>query len=117
LDNKGTPYYHLKISREKVYLILKLFLKGNGIRGTERITGVHRDTVTNLLKRVSEHLTNVNEVFLSDLESHEILFDELWTFAPKKKERKMLACQLNLYCVHYNFCRPHGDLRIKTELH
>lgn len=87
-ENKGTPYYHLKLPREKVMLVLKLLVEGNGIRGTERITGIHRDTVSKLLERVSEHLSKVNEIFLADLEANEIQFDELWTFTKKKKTRK-----------------------------
>jgi IS1 family transposase len=31
------------------------------------------------------------------------------------KECRMLCCQLNLYFVHYNFCRPHRGLRIKDD--
>jgi transposase-like protein len=84
-EHKGTPYFGIHTPRGKVLEILKLLVEGNGIRGTERITGVHRDTVTSILVRTGEHLEKVTDEFLADLKANEIQFDELWTFVKKRK--------------------------------
>ena len=39
----------MRLERSKAILCLKLLVEGNSIRSTERITGVHRDTVLHLL--------------------------------------------------------------------
>lgn len=40
--------------------VLKAIVEGNGIRAMERMTGIYRDTVTNILERTAEHLNNVS---------------------------------------------------------
>ncbi|MHC9540665.1 MAG: hypothetical protein AB9903_14265 [Vulcanimicrobiota bacterium] len=87
-EHKGTPFFDMKTPREKIMQVLKALVEGNGIRPTERITGIHRDTVTNILERTAEHLNNVSAEFLKDLEAAEIQFDELWTFVKKRAARK-----------------------------
>lgn len=92
-ENRGTAFFHLKLPRQKIVLVVKLLVEGNGTRGTARIAGVHRDTVTSILNRVSEHLEKLDQGFLKDLEAKEIQLDELYAFVKKrnaavKKRRK-----------------------------
>ena len=84
-EHKGTPFFQLRLPREKVFLVIKCLVEGNGIRGTERIVGIHRDTVTHILRKTAEHVEHVSDEFLTDLEAREIQFDELWTFVKKRK--------------------------------
>jgi len=87
-ERKGTPFFDLKTPHEKVMQVIKALVEGNGIRATERIAGIHRDTVTGILERTARHLNNVSEEFMRDLEAAEIQFDELWTFVKKRSARK-----------------------------
>jgi len=83
-ENKGTPFFDLRLPREKILLILKLLAEGNGIRGSARIAGVHRDTVARILERTAAHLEKVGDQFLVELKANEIQFDELWTYVKKR---------------------------------
>ena len=40
---------HTRVPVETAKLVLRLLVEGNSIRSTERITGVHRDTVCKLI--------------------------------------------------------------------
>lgn len=50
METIGTAVYRKHLSGTEIKLIYRLFLEKNGIRSIERITGHHRDTVSNLLK-------------------------------------------------------------------
>jgi len=43
------------LKREKQELAIKCLIDGNSIRSTERITGVHRDTIMRLMVRTGEN--------------------------------------------------------------
>lgn len=42
------------LSEDKALMCLNLLVEGNSVRATERITGVHRDTVLRLLETVGK---------------------------------------------------------------
>jgi transposase-like protein/IS1 family transposase len=48
------PLGELRLPLERALLCLKLLLEGCTVRGVQRVTGVHRDTVCRLLRRVGE---------------------------------------------------------------
>lgn len=50
MDTIGTAVYRKHLPKEEIRLIYRLFIEKNGIRSIERITGHHRDTISNLLK-------------------------------------------------------------------
>lgn len=84
MDTIGTAVYRKHLPSDKIALIYRLFLEKNGIRSIERITGHHRDTVSNLLKdtvkneKTEEYL--VNQIGLTDVEC-----EKLWVLLEKKK--------------------------------
>jgi transposase-like protein len=84
MDTIGTAIYRKHLSKEEIRLIYRLFLEKNGIRSIERITGHHRDTISNLLKdtvkneKTEEYL--INQIGLTDEEC-----EKLWVFLEKKR--------------------------------
>jgi hypothetical protein len=42
------------LKADKQHMVLNLLVEGNSIRSTERITGVHRDTITRLLLKAGD---------------------------------------------------------------
>ena len=60
-ERKGTPLYHSCLPQEKVVSVLAHLAEGNGIRQTERLTGVHRDTVMRLARLAGEHAKNIHD--------------------------------------------------------
>jgi transposase-like protein len=50
MDTIGTAVYRKHLPANEIRLIYRLFLEKNTIRGIERITGHHRDTISHLIK-------------------------------------------------------------------
>src|SRR3989442_15368967 len=48
-EERDKPLDEMRISLEKAILCLNLIVESNSIRSTERITGIHGDTIMDLL--------------------------------------------------------------------
>ena len=83
-ENIGTPFYGCKASIPKILQTLKAVIEGSGIRAAERMTGVHRDTVTKWLVKAGQHVEKVEEMMVKGLVVSQIQMDEMWTFIEKK---------------------------------
>jgi transposase-like protein len=68
-EPKGTPLSHSCLPPEKVVSVLQHLVEGNRIRQTERLVGVHRDTVMRLARMAGEHARDAH--------------DELVAFSPR----------------------------------
>ena len=75
------------LPREKQLAILRCLVEGNSIRSTERITGIHRDTVMRLLVRFGNDCHEWLNLTLSNLVLEHVQADEIWTFVGKKSAR------------------------------
>src|SRR6266850_1569179 len=78
----------MRLQREKALLCLKLLVEGNSVRSTERITGVHRDTVLHLLEVVGARCEQVMEEYIHDVSLGCVEADEIWGFVGKKEGHK-----------------------------
>ncbi len=54
-ERKGTPLFHSHLTREKAIAVLEHVADGCGVRQTERLVGVHRDTVTRYTRKAGDH--------------------------------------------------------------
>src|SRR5689334_20656855 len=73
------------LKSDKRSTVLRLMVEGNSIRSAERITRVHRDTITRLLL----HAGGLCRAFLDErmrgLNLNHIQVDEIWTFVRVKQ--------------------------------
>ncbi|MCH7687430.1 MAG: hypothetical protein IH899_12240 [Planctomycetes bacterium] len=69
------------LSKEKQILVLKMLVEGNSIRSTERITGVRKRTITNLLVSFGDGCCKFLNQEMRGLKLKNIECDEIWTFA------------------------------------
>ena len=76
-----------KLKREKQEAVIRCLVNGNSIRATERITGVHRDTITRLMVKVGKGCRSIMDEELRDLDCRRIQIDEIWSFVGKKQHR------------------------------
>ena len=72
---------------EKKIQILNCLVEGNSIRSTERMTGVHRDTIMRLLCKVGLHCAAIMDEKITDLEVKQIQVDEIFCYVQKKQKR------------------------------
>jgi IS1 family transposase len=72
---------------EKKLAVLSALVEGNSIRSTERMTGVHRDTIMRLLVEVGERCQNILDERMRGFHSRLIQADEIWTYCRCKQQR------------------------------
>src|SRR5438093_13094759 len=79
----GRAMYVLR--SDKRFAVLNMLVEGNSIRSTERITGVHRDTIMRLLVRAGEHCRDFLDERMTGLRLNHLECDEIWTFVGIKQ--------------------------------
>ncbi len=60
-ERKGTPLFHSCLPQDKAISVLQHLHDGNGVRQTERLVGVHRDTVMRLARAGGAHAHDSHE--------------------------------------------------------
>ncbi len=75
------------LKREEQEMVLNLLVEGNSIRGIERLTGIHRDTIGRLTARIGERCAGMLSEKMRGLHSAAIQVDEIWTYVQKKEQR------------------------------
>lgn len=73
------------LKSEKRLSILHLLVEGNSIRSTERLTGVHRDTVMRLLISAGDRCRDMLDDTMRGLKLRHLELDEIWTFVNVKQ--------------------------------
>jgi transposase-like protein/IS1 family transposase len=78
-------------SVDDVVLALRLLVEGNSIRSTERITGLHRDTILKLLVMAGERCERLLGSLIVNVPVRDVECDEIWAFVGKKEGHKTKA--------------------------
>lgn len=72
------------LTPEKQAVAIGALCEGNSIRGVERMTGIHRDTVMRLGVRVGEACRDLLDQTMRELPCKAVEVDEIWGFVGKK---------------------------------
>jgi len=80
---------------EKRLAVVTALVEGNSIRSTERMTGVHRDTIMRVLVDVGENCRALMDQKMRNLSCRNVEVDEVWTFVRKKQLRLRAAEKLD----------------------
>jgi IS1 family transposase len=73
------------LSAEQRQTVLHLLIEGNSIRSTERLTGIHRDTIMRYLVFAGNYAGDMLYHRMRGLKLRHIEVDEIWTFVEKKQ--------------------------------
>jgi hypothetical protein len=73
------------LNSEKQAMIIGSLVEGSSIRSTERMTGVHGDTILRLMVRVGDSCEKIMDSKMHNLSCTEIEIDEVWEFVGKKQ--------------------------------
>lgn len=73
----------LKIEKQKA--AISALVEGCSIRSTERMTGIHRDTIMRLMVRVGNACEKFMDATMHNLNCKKIQADEIWTYVGKKQ--------------------------------
>src|SRR5690348_12142546 len=74
-------------SRDKQIQIIGCLTEGMSIRATERLTGIHRDTIMRLGTRIGIGCARVHDKLIVGVRTGRIELDELWQYVGKKQKR------------------------------
>lgn len=72
------------LSKDKQIAVISALAEGSSIRATERMTGVHRDTIMRLGVRIGQGCAKVLNAKMRNLECKRLELDEIWGFIGKK---------------------------------
>lgn len=84
-EEQVNPLGDIRIDMEKAVLALKLLIEGSSIRTTERISGLHRDTICRLLLFVGEKCEKLLTEKIQDVRVKDV---ELTSYGPTLARRK-----------------------------
>jgi len=74
-----------RLPEEKRIAIISALVEGNSVRSTERMTGVHRDTIIRLLLSVGDRCGRLLNQHVRNIRTRRIQVDEIWTYVFKKQ--------------------------------
>ncbi|MBM3333567.1 IS1 family transposase, partial [Candidatus Sumerlaeota bacterium] len=75
------------LTPQKQIAVLKALTEGVSIRSTERMTGVHRDTIMRLTIRAGWVAQEILDDTMRDLDLRDLQVDEIWSFVRKKQKQ------------------------------
>jgi transposase-like protein/IS1 family transposase len=78
---------NMRIDEATAKLALRMLAEGSSIRSTERITGIHRDTLCRLVVKFGKACKKFLDRRMRGLTLSHLQFDEQWTFVAKKQAR------------------------------
>jgi IS1 family transposase/transposase-like protein len=82
------PLGVLRMPMEKAVLALQLLVEGSSVRTTERITGLHRDTILRLLVHAGEKCQALMGRMIVNVPVKQVQCDEIWGYVGKKEKNK-----------------------------
>jgi transposase-like protein len=72
---------------DKQQAVIQALIEGNSIRSTERMTGIHRDTIMRLLVRVGEGCARFLDSQIKQVQAKAVQVDEIWIYVFRKQAR------------------------------
>jgi IS1 family transposase len=102
----------MRIDQDKAVLALNLLVEGNSIRSTERLTGLHRDTILDLLVLAGERCERLMDERMRGFRPKAIEADEIWSFVGKKEGRLGEADNGYVLGDQYTFVSMDADTKL-----
>jgi IS1 family transposase len=73
-----------QLPKDKQIAVIAALAEGSSIRSTERMTGIHRDTIMRLGVKVGQGCARLLDAKMRGLDCHRLEIDEIWGFVGKK---------------------------------
>ena len=89
VESGPKPLGDMRISMKDACLALGMLLEGMSIRSVERLTGLHRDTIDNLVLVVGENCQRFLEETVQSVAAKDVQLDEIWSFVGMKEKTRV----------------------------
>lgn len=73
------------LKSQKQEMVISALVEGSSVRSTERMTGVHRDTIIRLMVRVGNACEGFMDQVMVNLKCKKVQVDEIWCYVGKKQ--------------------------------
>ena len=98
------PLDEMRVPFDKALMCLQLLVEGCSVRSIERITGVHRDTVLNLMVLAGERCEALMSKRIRQVKVSDVQADEIWAYVGmKEKTKKAKGSDLDTLGDAYTF--------------
>ena len=97
------------LKKNKQVTIIAALAEGNSIRGIERMTGVHRDTIMRLGVKIGQGCTRIMDERMRDLGCERLEIDEIWGFVGRKQRMIDPLNNPNRHGDAWTFCAIDAD--------
>ena len=103
---QSKPLGAMRVERAKALMVLQLLTEGMSIRSTERMTGIHRDTICKLIVHFGTACREFLDKRMRNLTVEHLQFDEQWTYVARKQSRLSVTEKAE--------CHDEGDIYLWT---
>src|SRR5215212_3482806 len=79
----------MRVPLDKAEMCLKLMLEGMSIGSIQRITGLHQETILNLLVLAGQKCERIMNAKIKDIQVKDVEADEIWGFVQWKNRHKL----------------------------
>src|ERR1022692_3604763 len=90
-EEQAKPFGKMTTPIDKALVALGMLLEGASVRSTERLTGLHRDTILRLLVAAGEKCEKLMGRLLVNIPVKDLQCDEIWSYVSKKEAHKLPA--------------------------
>lgn len=87
-EEREKPLGEMILAIDKAITVLRRLVEGCSIRTTERLTGIHRDTILSLLETVGGKCERLLEEMICGVPVKDVQCDEIWGFVQMKEKTK-----------------------------
>jgi len=99
-ETMDRPLDNMRLSTDKAILVIGMLCEGMSIRSIERLTGVNRNTVMNLLVLAGEKCDRLMRDRIKDVPVTDVKCDEIWGFVgAKAKNAKPALTALFIFWI------------------
>ncbi len=100
------------LPREKQLTVLNALVEGVSVRAIDRMTGVNRETVLNLLVRVGGGCAALLDEKMVDLGCERLELDEIWGFVGKKQKQVRATDDASRVGDAWTYCAIDADTKL-----
>jgi IS1 family transposase/transposase-like protein len=89
IDRSNRPLGELRIDRQRAVMVLRLMLEGSSMATIQRLTGVCKNTISQLLLLTGERCQRFLDAKIRNVQTADVQVDELWAFIGCKEKYRM----------------------------
>ncbi len=118
IENQPKPFGRMNIAKDKAILCLRMLLEGNSIRTTQRLVGISRNTILDLLALIGSRAQDYWTNRMIGLHAENVQIDEVWGFVEcKEQTREKLSRQGDCCGDAYCFLAIERDTKLLLAWH